>query len=535
MILDKKLEELELGRGRSGTVYQSKDADGKNIAIKRFGEGSLLTKLIDYSALGAPNPYSWNEDTSQCVNYRREIISELVYYWFGSKLKVLKALEINWDWKHKTYNLHTEFIDGRNALLHHSFSEQKEQELSDLVNTIMKPLQSRLIESGIDGLVWQAGKGNPVASNHFLLEQNNAEGDTWVWTNLESGLPALFPLNILSLFTFYLPKSIKQKRPLFDDVDIYKLRDYVKKESISLTKKIGNKKYNELIKNIDLLEYHQKRWKSLKRADRGIIYQLKKEKITEKQAGWYRRHTYIWYGREMSRALLGSYYKLMGEVPFKIFNGASLTVLNYKEITAKVWKCASSQKYRAEIARNYFLGRINEWEQRKQLKSYEADSLRVQLKSGGISAYLADFGVHMALNPAVKIIEWGGIPALYLTGIIDEKTSGILLGVSLVCSGSVSRTSYTLGRLIQSYIKKKEKPWIALGWGIIPKVGSAAYPLQMLYSGKEYSDLAKFILYDAFAQIGQNIPIWGGKDTLVEHFFNHIPDLLIRNRQGIKY
>jgi len=41
----------------------------------------------------------------------------------------------------------------------------------------MKPLQKRLIESGFDGLVWQAGKGNPVALNNFLLDNKR----NWVW------------------------------------------------------------------------------------------------------------------------------------------------------------------------------------------------------------------------------------------------------------------------------------------------------------------------------------------------------------------
>ena len=226
MSLDEELQKQKIGWGRSAEVYKGVDSQGKPIARKIF-TGSWVTKLANYFFLGAPNAYIQNEHAVQASAYRREIISELVEYWFGPKFRIAKPVGFRWNEQFKTYELQTEFIDGRHASLHHPFSQQREAELSDLVNNVMKPLQEKLIEAGLDGLVWQAGKGIPNASANFMLENNIYGENRWVCIDLESSVPAMLPLNIFTFFSFYLPKSIKHRRPLFDDVDIAKLRKYV--------------------------------------------------------------------------------------------------------------------------------------------------------------------------------------------------------------------------------------------------------------------------------------------------------------------
>lgn len=53
-------------------------------------------------------------------------------------------------------------IDGQHVpLLSPSKAEQVDF-LANLKNNIMLPLQQKWMESGFDGLVWQAGEGNPV-------------------------------------------------------------------------------------------------------------------------------------------------------------------------------------------------------------------------------------------------------------------------------------------------------------------------------------------------------------------------------------
>ena len=107
------------------------------------------------------------------------------------------------------------------------FRSQKETEITDLVQNVMKPLQGLLLAAGFDGLAWQAGYGNPVATSNFLLETTETGEQRWVWVDLESGVPALFPANPILLFSFYLQRTLVNGRPLYDDVDVPKLRRYI--------------------------------------------------------------------------------------------------------------------------------------------------------------------------------------------------------------------------------------------------------------------------------------------------------------------
>ena len=40
--------------------------------------------------------------------------------------------------------------------------------------------------------------------------------------------------------------------------------------------------------------------------------------------------------------------------------------------------------------------------------------------------------------------------------------------------------------------------------------------------------LARFILYDVLASIGRAVPIWGGADSLTEHWANRLGDVVVR-------
>ena len=57
----------------------------------------------------------------------------------------------------------------------------------------------------------------------FLLETGPSGEKHWVWIDMESGVPALFPLSPLALFRFYLPRALRYGRPMFDDIDIPRL------------------------------------------------------------------------------------------------------------------------------------------------------------------------------------------------------------------------------------------------------------------------------------------------------------------------
>jgi hypothetical protein len=185
----------------------------------------------------------------------------------------------------------------------------------------------------------------------------------------------------------------------------------------------------------------------------------------------------------------------------------------------------TSQRFRQHMARHYVGRRIRSWRRRGSLTAEGARRMRAALKSDHSSTYITDFGVHVAIKPFVKAVEYGLMPALGAAGVV----SGSTVLVVAATGGIVARSLYTLGRLIQSSYTGEPRPWVALVVGALPVVGNAAYPAQFLYHSQQHGlSLSRFILYDLFATIGRKIPIWGGADTLTEHWFNARVDLLVR-------
>lgn len=511
-----------LGAGRSGRVYLIDTPKGK-IARKVFFEDKLAS-LVHYLFFGVPNPYVWNQDAIACAFYRRKILKELVKFWFDSQLRIADALQRSWNAEFHAYQLDTEFIQGRHVSLHQPFDQNQGEEVHTLVHKIMLPLQRYLIQSGFDGFVWQAGKGSPKALNNFLLETQTTQSElSFVCIDVESGVPALFPLNIWTLFSFYLPKSFKHRSALFDDVDIPKLKQYISDHKYHLEDKISISGYTELLENVECLEYHQKRWKSLNRFHRSIQYQLYKGYITEEQANWYVQNPLIWYIRELGRIIFRIVKFIFVSLPVKILR--KLIKINYLLFFKRLGKFIFSQRYRLQMSRDYVSNRIQNWQKRKQLTTEEADSLFSRLASEHSSSYLSDFGVHLGIKAFFMWVEIVFAPLLYSAGIINE----VVLMLWLVLGGPIYRTVYTVYRMFQEAKEGQDIPWVALFVGFIPTFGVLAYPCQMIYSATgRRSKVSQFIVYDFFSGLGIKIPIWGGEDTLTEHFFNNCANSVIR-------
>jgi hypothetical protein len=509
-----------LGAGRSGKVYLVKTPDGE-IARKVFYEDKLAN-LVHYVFGGVPNPYVWNEDAINCAYYRRKILRKLVYFWFDSKLKIADAFQRGWNEEFKAYQLDTEFIHGRPVALHQPLAKHQGQELHELVHSIMIPLQKHLIHSGFDGLVWQAGKGNPVALSNFLLADSSTDKNTFVCIDVESGIPALFPLNIWTLFSFYLPKSFKYGHAMFDDVDIPKLKNYLDTYKNSIEEKIGDSEYAELLKYIDYLEYHQEKWKSMKRITKSIQYHLHKGEITEEEANWFLQYPIFWYIRELGKILYLFLKALFVKIPTKIFN--SLKRIPYKTFFVRFGKFLISQRYRLKIAKDYVREKIIHWQNRKQLNAEETNNLIHALDQENASDYLNDFAVHLGMKAFFPFVELSMAPLLYSLGIINEA----IVAFWLVMGGSIYRAIYTVFRMFQAAAAGQEVPWVAFFVGFIPTFGLLAYPCQIVYSAMvRKGKVAQFILYDFFSKLGRKIPIWGGEDTLTEHFFNNLADKIV--------
>ena len=513
--------ELRVGAGRSGVVFREESAEGETIARKVFDSGRL-TKLVQYLFLGAPNPYTWNQNAVQCALLRRRILAPLVRTWFGDKLRVASAKSFAWNPRFRAYQLDTEFVRGGHPLLHHPMNRRGAREVEDLVHYVMAPLQELLRESGFDGLVWQAGLGNPVALANFLKVEGTDRFSRWAWIDLESGVPALFAWNPLALVRFYLPQSWRRRRALFDDVDIERLVAYLDAHAKALESTLGAQGLEALRVDVAELEFHQSAWKSQPHSARGIRYQEAKGRLSEAEALFFLTHPAQWYLRE-ARRVPPAVLSLTKKAGRKL--GRTASSIPWIKGALAVVQFLISGRFRWQLAQAFVSRRIDRWEARGQLLHAEAERLRSHLGDEEACAYLTDFGVHIAIKPAVKTLEYFVFGALlYGSGLIGETT----LAVAVLLGGCIARTAYTLMRFVQAALRGHELPWVALSTGVIPIIGNFAYPLQILYSSTGRGDiLAQFILYDGCSAIGRRIPIWGGSDTLTEHAFNHLPDRLV--------
>jgi len=518
--------QTELGRGRSGVVFRCRDEAGRDVARKIFSSDSL-TKAVHYICSGAPGAYTWNEQAVRSAVLRRRIAGPLVQMWFGDRLRVAEAYGHEWLDQRKAFRIDCRHIDGRHVRLHHPFTEHPDGQLRDLRRNVMKPLQRHLAEAGLDGLVWQAGRGNPVSLNNFLHEPSGDDADgRWTWIDLESGVPALIPINPLDLILFYLPMSFRHRRALFDDVDVPKLSAYVTAKQDELAKALGAQAVAELATDIEALGESQRQWKSMPRHMRSITYRLLKGSITRKQADWYARHPASWYVREMGRV---PRVLLRGAVGLALKAITRLRRINLLKAAKACWMLVWSERYREHVAQQYVAHRIDRWQTRGQLTDGQAEQLRAHLEAEEASAYLTDFGVHLGVKPFVKTMQWWVLSPLFATGHMHW----LLYGLLMVEGGAIVRTAYTLGRVIQNTMRRREKPWIALAVGTLPMIGNLAFPVQILFSSAHTgATIAQFILYDTFARLGRAVPIWGGHDTLSEHLFNRLPDTLIRRTAG---
>lgn len=498
----------KLGQGRSGVVFMD---DNHKIVHKIF-IGSRLANLVHYVFFGAPNAYTWDEHAIRCAYLRRNILKKLTKFWFGEDVDVSEAYGIEWNAEYKAYELQAEPIDGRTASLQHSFHTKPDDALSFkyLMDNVMLPLQKKLKESGFDGLVWQAGMGNPVATNNFLRTDSS-----WVWIDLESGVPALIPLNPLPLFTFYIPKCFLHRRALFDDVDVQKLQNYLQDNQQQLQSFFSESDLRALHQEIEELQQQQQLWRNTKRIHRALTYAHKRNKINEEQLQFYRRFSLLWYGREFFR-IVCLILQTLFFLPRTIVKALARFPLLHK--ISRAIKFAFSQKYREQKARSYVQKSIERWQQRQQLHPQVADQLQQEMQQGNTSAFITDFGVHIAIKPFVKTFEYVFVPSLLFSKVISLPTSIFLI----LLAGPVARSLYTLVRIVQNHFRSQTKPWVALLVGLIPVAGNLAYPVQMIYSASSDDGVATFILYDSFSKFGIYMPIWGGEDTATEHFFNRL-------------
>lgn len=517
-----------LGRGRSAVVYRAIGDDGRPVARKVF-VGDRLGSLIHLVFTGATNPYTWNEHAIGAAMARRRILNELVGYWFGDDLRIPLTFGSRFDHDSNAYEIRMEVVRGVPAPLHHMFTSETDGLQRRLSREIMRPLQQHLERAGFDGLVWQAGRSNPVAASNFLLERHpDGRPDRWVWLDLESGVPALFPINPITLLGFYIPKSFRHGGALFDDTDTDRLHAYLDEHAEALRDRLGDERYNDLVCDAGELAQHQRQWRSTGRLKNSILAAHQRGRIDDDQAAFYRRRPIRWYARQVSRGISKLRDKVRGRLARALL---WMNPTRLRQPITAICRFCTSGSYRMKLSRGLLLRRVHSWRRRGQLSAEQARFLRWHIRSDDASAYLTDFGVHLALKPPVKAFEYFVLPALAAAGVI----SPLMLVIGIATGGMIARTAYTTSRTIQAYHKGEPRPWVALLVGLFPIVGNGAYPAQIIVTsakhGKDES-VAQFLIYDISTSIGAKIPIWGGRDTQTEHFFNRLPDLLLARRRS---
>lgn len=500
-----------IGRGQSGEVWLTDTPQGR-IATKVF-VGGTLGNLIHYVLTGAPNPYIWNEDAVRAAFERRRLLHILIPFWLGDRLAMSDAVSVGWNPERMVWELGTRFVDGTTVPLLHPLRPE-DACLDVLTREVMAPLQAHLIKAGFIGTVWQAGKGNPVALNNFLM---TAPG-RFVFIDAESGIPAVAPLDPFTVLGFYVPHSLRMRRVLFDDVDLPRLRRYLEREAAPLAAALGPERLRELQERSARLGEHQTRWRALSRTERAVAYHHSKGRLTDAQAEHFRRHPWQWRRREAGRGLAKAAGRLRAALTPGGRRGPSLGE-RARGWAANLRNFVTSQQHRHDIGHRYVETRIQAWEERGQLSKADAAALRRDLaRMDEAGSYISDFGAHLGLKGTFLLLELLLLGALAMLGV-----PLLMLGLIFVLDGPIYRTVYTLWRGAKALAAGRSPPWVALLVGLVPFLGSLAFPAQMVWSARgAEDDLARFILCDSFTRMGEKLPIVNGKDSLVEHRMNRL-------------
>jgi hypothetical protein len=172
---------------------------------------------------------------------------------------------------------------------------------------------------------------------------------------------------------------------------------------------------------------------------------------------------------------------------------------------------------------NSILERVDEWETSGRIGHEKAEKLRQSSRSETMREYVKGFGAHAALKsldpPLVGDALWLSLSFGYSPlFMIPYSVSPIM------------RTAYTASRIVKNR-GKGFKYGKALCYGMTPKAGVLAFPLQMSDEDPEFGD---FLMQLAASEIGDIIPIWGGQDSVLQHRLMQASDSLFIDVKYIK-
>ena len=505
-----------LGNGRSAVVYKCR-RDKMDVARKIFC-GTDLTNLILTIFYGAPVDYQWSKPAISAAYHRRKVLKGLLKFWFGDEITIADSVSTGIHQATNEQYMDTEFIKGRVAALYTPFSKDSLIEFKELKYKIFPKLQRHLMDSGMDGTVWQAGYGQPCAIPNFLFSDKLQK---WIWIDAESGVPAIVSYNIKKLITYYIPKAFKFRRVMFDSLDCESFQKYLDTNKDAIKSSMSDEEFNTFENSCSSLIEASKEWQSLSRNERSRGYFLFTGKIDEEQNEYYKEHSILWMIFLIKSFMSRDFPKLVIHLGQKIKKYA--VRLNPVKLLVFCAKSISSGEYRIETAHNHIERKIDKWLDKGRLTEDQAKTLHGELDDNSARKYLSDFGVFLLFKPLGYIIR-ALVAFMYAKGLIDEAiTIFIMTFISIIL-----RTTYSLYRCVEDIITSREVSWVALMISPLPMVGTLAHPCQMLHSARKGHSISQFIIYEILSSIASKIPIFGGHESEIEYQLNRVGFWLVR-------
>ncbi|QEG00704.1 hypothetical protein Mal15_47760 [Stieleria maiorica] len=206
-------------------------------------------------------------------------------------------------------------------------------------------------------------------------------------------------------------------------------------------------------------------------------------------------HTSRWKAAEPAPLRLASWKRLTGKLRRRV--GRSLRA---------AWHLLSRPRYQTYVGLRYIRHAIRRWEREQRIGSDDAAELSRQVDAQEVATYARGMALHLAVkacSPWVVPAKYGGLLAAIATGNVWFLLPWLVL--------PLARTLVTLLSWFSS--GRSVRHLEALLWGLLPTIGSLAFPIQLLVRRPL---LAHFLIRDFASRLGRRLPIYGGKDSRTE-------------------
>jgi hypothetical protein len=187
-----------------------------------------------------------------------------------------------------------------------------------------------------------------------------------------------------------------------------------------------------------------------------------------------------------------------------------------------------NREHRKQIAYDFNDKGLEEWERLGRISTEEADDNRKTLKENPVlDVYMAGFGAHLLLKGATLAGDIAAIANILGTSglmFLEPLTIEYLLYKGLpwpfnalfpLLIGPILREIFVGYSALRCKLERRKVPHKTAAIVSFGKfgVGTMAFPAQMAFSGR------KFTLQYLLSKLGKKIPIFGGVDSRVEHWF----------------